>query len=239
MRRTPKESFAKIWVITGHKRMSNPLGAFLPILMFVLVSLGHWTLSDKIALFASLSALAQFLALVGTIAITRNYGRKQLRAYVTLYESELIFYDDGTTEAVLRFRNSGQTPAYAFEGARASGFTPYPVDPAAQPQLGSLKKSSTVIGSGATYCVRERIRHTNVPSRDLLMPMLSTPNFAFCVRSYHTYRDIFGNKQYLKTQQIVGGLPGVERKDGKPLSIGVPGDLVLTLFYDSEGNDAS
>ena len=80
-----------------------------------------WNLSDKIAAIATGAAAAQFVALVFTIIVMVQNGRRQLRAYVLPDSAGIL---DGTMltppqparanipGVILMFRNSGQTPAY-------------------------------------------------------------------------------------------------------------------------------
>ena len=80
-----------------------------------------WTLSDKIAAIAGIVALLQFFALVGTICVLVRTARRQLRAYIAI-ENAVADGDHPlpprfnlpfTPQFSLRFKNCGQTPAYA------------------------------------------------------------------------------------------------------------------------------
>jgi len=80
-----------------------------------------WSLSDRIAVIATIVGALQFGALVATVWVLIFNGRRQLRAYV-LPENMGIF--DGTTVnppqpqragipgVAMLIKNSGQTPAY-------------------------------------------------------------------------------------------------------------------------------
>ena len=90
------------------------------------------TTSDKVAVGAVLFAALQFVALVATIVVMVRTGRRQLRAYVFSDTGDIINVakpmedvPDGKEPpkgalrwnnlgpvAVLRTRNTGQTPAY-------------------------------------------------------------------------------------------------------------------------------
>lgn len=74
-----------------------------------------WTLSDKIAVIASIVALLQFFALVATIFAMMRTAKRQLRAYICLYGGSirLLPVENQTfVEAYVRLKNCGQTPAY-------------------------------------------------------------------------------------------------------------------------------
>jgi hypothetical protein len=90
-----------------------------------------WSLSDKIALIASVSAFLQFVALVVTIWVMILNGRRQLRAYIVLERGIIGNVADppsgpgervhtvarlmqplGGPVAIITIKNTGQTPAY-------------------------------------------------------------------------------------------------------------------------------
>lgn len=90
-----------------------------------------WSMSDKIALIASVSAFLQFLALVVTIWVMILNGRRQLRAYIVVERgiiANVANPPDGPGERVqtvarlmqplggpvaqITIKNTGQTPAY-------------------------------------------------------------------------------------------------------------------------------
>jgi hypothetical protein len=48
-----------------------------------------WALSDKIAVIASIVALLQFFALVGTLFVLMSTARRQLRAYVLISSAQI------------------------------------------------------------------------------------------------------------------------------------------------------
>jgi len=90
-----------------------------------------WSLGDKIALIASVSAFLQFLALVVTVWVMIINGRRQLRAYVIVGSGIIGNVADppsgpgervqtvarlmqplGGPVALITIKNTGQTPAY-------------------------------------------------------------------------------------------------------------------------------
>src|ERR1035437_1228624 len=72
-----------------------------------------WSLSDKIAVIASLVAFLQFLALIATVLVVRRTGQRQLRAYVGVTGRDgmpsLIIGEKQTMGVIIK--NHGQTPA--------------------------------------------------------------------------------------------------------------------------------
>jgi len=71
-----------------------------------------WTLSDKIAVVASIAAMLQFVALVVTVCVFMRTAKRQLRAYMggAAVQDENIYAPQFLAQMVIK--NSGQTPAY-------------------------------------------------------------------------------------------------------------------------------
>ena len=72
-----------------------------------------WALSDKIAVIASIVALLQFFALVGTVFVLMSTARRQLRAYVLVSSAQIHdFGIEHPPRVEVIIKNSGQTPAF-------------------------------------------------------------------------------------------------------------------------------
>jgi hypothetical protein len=80
-----------------------------------------WSLSDKIAVIASVVAFLQFVALVWTVMVMIFNGRRQLRAYlavdtVGIFEGNMVSPPQparvNTPGIAMFIKNYGQTPAY-------------------------------------------------------------------------------------------------------------------------------
>jgi hypothetical protein len=80
-----------------------------------------WSLSDKIAVIASIVAFLQFIALVVTICVIFGIGRRQLRAYVLpensgILEGSMLVPPQPARANIpgvgMLIKNSGLTPAY-------------------------------------------------------------------------------------------------------------------------------
>jgi hypothetical protein len=71
-----------------------------------------WSLSDKIAVIASVVAFLQFIALIATVFVMRRTAQRQLRAYVMIKSVRIDnVIIGGKPEVLITLRNSGQTPA--------------------------------------------------------------------------------------------------------------------------------
>jgi hypothetical protein len=119
----------------------------------------RWSLSDKIAVIASIAGMLQFLALVATIWVMIRNGRRQLRAYVFPDSASIL---DGTMldppqpertnvpGIVMTIRNSGQTPAYqAVSWAQIAVINVNDETNLTAPEMRDL--FSSPLGSGAVF----------------------------------------------------------------------------------------
>jgi hypothetical protein len=77
-----------------------------------------WSLSDKIAVIASVVAFLQFLALMSTIRVMSRTGQRQLRAYIVADTVDVDITPINNTEGKvmvsvkIAIKNTGQTPAH-------------------------------------------------------------------------------------------------------------------------------
>jgi hypothetical protein len=72
-----------------------------------------WSLSDKIAVIASVVAFLQFIALIATVFVMRRTAKRQLRAYIGIAGIDIkkVTLNEKPVMTVL-IKNFGQTPAY-------------------------------------------------------------------------------------------------------------------------------
>jgi len=88
-----------------------------------------WALSEKIAVIASIVALLQFFALVGTIFVLMRTAKRQLRAYVFISGAHLENIGVGQIPyAKLTIKNFGQTPAYKTTQCAMVGVGKFPLE---------------------------------------------------------------------------------------------------------------
>lgn len=142
----------------------------------------------------------------------------------------MFIHDDGAVEICLELHNSGQTPAYALEGASRCRFGKYPFSSPGEAPT-EIRKSRSVIGAGAVFFVLPDILPSGARSRKELIDALSS-GLVCCVNGHYTYRDIFRDSHYIRFQLIVGGPVGIRTDSDKD------GREFLVLGNDSEGNDA-
>jgi hypothetical protein len=87
-----------------------------------------WTLSDEIAVVASIAGMLQFVALIVTVCVLMRTAKRQLRAYVFISHAEIsdIMSDQRLTAKIV-VKNFGQTPAYKVIGSLGVDAAPFPL----------------------------------------------------------------------------------------------------------------
>jgi hypothetical protein len=192
-----------------------------------------WSLSDKIAVIASVVAFLQFLALIATVAVMRRTAQRQLRAYVGVVRGELINIDgDDPIEATVIVKNSGQTPArevVMWGGMAVRGF---PLrDPINPPEKGPPRAQT--LAAGAEFYKTEKSFKTAKGEITPAHPqMLKEGTISIYVYGEITYRDVFKKKRHTTYRLFCGG--------GHPNSIVLrDGKTVGRLSPHEDGNEDS
>jgi len=168
-----------------------------------------WALSDKIAVIASVAALLQFFALVGTVFVLIWTARRQLRAYVFVSSAKIIhgIEDDSIPEAHVVIKNSGQTPAYRLTNISGIAFDRYPAPPSLiltvpDRDYLSLVKTRMDLGPGnktSPVTLAER------PLTSTGQISLTSGTSAVWVYGEIRYRDVFWCKRRTKYRLMIGG----------------------------------
>lgn len=137
--------------------------------------------------------VVQAVGLVWSIVASSITTRRQLRAYVAVSTSGIIPDDyGGTGRLFIRFKNSGQTPAYDLipivgnlvvpvEVAKAYPFPEHP-----EPERAA---TSTTLGPGCDYTIRRRYEKEE-------MVAVEAGTHRFYIFGRIEYRDAFGKKRY-------------------------------------------
>jgi hypothetical protein len=174
---------------------------------------GNWALSDKIAAIASAVAFLQFLALIATIWVMIENGRRQLRAYVLTSSAKMVhgIKDDGIPEVHVVIKNSGQTPAHDMMSVGGIAFEAYPPPPrpyftVSDQDFLSFGKTQMPLGPGDdTLAIFGAKRPFNPAERASLIAGTG----ACWVHGEIRYRDIFGRNQWTKYRMMLGGPVGI------------------------------
>jgi hypothetical protein len=190
-----------------------------------------WSLSDKIALGAVLAGIGQVIALVATVLVMIDNGRKQMRAYVFIEESAILNVSPGgQPKARLKITNFGQTPAYKFYvGIENIIWVPFDRTDLLHDTKRTipLNASQEALGPGASRFTEAVFRTDQNQPLTLTQTMfdgLVNNTHALYVYGVIFYYDAFGAKRSTQLRLYVGG----------PVGLGtLPGPVAHT-----HGNDA-
>jgi hypothetical protein len=182
-----------------------------------------WALSDKIAVIASIVALLQFFALVGTLFVLMSTARRQLRAYVLISSAQIHdFGIEHPPRVEVIIKNSGQTPAFdllSWGGMIIEKF-PLNIELALPPP--DIKQSQTAQGPG------DSSSHSITAGRPLTKietDVVIAGGMAIYVFGEIKYKDIFKTERSTRFRMMYGGGGGAA-PDG-------------ALTFCEEGNDAN
>jgi hypothetical protein len=157
---------------------------------------GSWGVSDKIALFAGLSAFLQFIALIVTIAVMIKNGHRQLRAYVLPENAGII---DGlmmepprpefmNVPAIgLVIKNTGQTPAHRVASMAQLDVIPMSEQATLTPPEVQERFFST-LGAGTFFTKSLRLPHTLTAEE---IDSIANGTHGIFIWGRITYRDAF------------------------------------------------
>jgi hypothetical protein len=176
---------------------------------------------------------------VATVAVLVRTARRQLRAYVYLDEATVFAADVngavilpqaqlsvGTRPtAMIKFKNTGQTPAYDVAMYGEVAFAPWPLEPIRLPAIdfarGATKES---LGPGA---VRNKwhIPPDHIPAiTDADITRLQNGELALFVYGEVRYKDVFRKNRFTRYRYFTGGPTGLRG---------------LSLAGHDEGNEAN
>lgn len=163
----------------------------------------------------------------GTLEHGVESSRRQLRAYMTPDGASARNFDGSLpVEIEMRFKNTGQTPAYKVNIKGGCGAFLYP-GPVSFKDLSTHVHAPVVVGPGGCVFKTER-----APLPDHWRDMIKTRRAVLYVYGEMTYEDAFGEARYLNYRYQIGGRQSFETstKDG---------DRIARLAPSEEGNDAN
>jgi uncharacterized protein YejL (UPF0352 family) len=162
--------------------------------------------------------------------VLKDTAQRQLRAYVCVESAVVTFPQRAVPEALVSFKNCGQTPAYDVRGWIHTWFTTYPLQETLPDAPKELRKSVETLGPGrlSTFATA---RKPALPPEYLAI--LGTPKFTLYVYGEVRYKDIFGNERTTRCRLVHGGSEGVRKMSTKD------GTERWALKPDAEGNDTT
>jgi hypothetical protein len=164
-----------------------------------------WSLSDKIAAIASIVALLQFFALIGTICVLVSTARRQLRAYIFISQAEIsnIMSDQNLMVKVV-VKNFGQTPAYKATISLGVYTDTFPLATVLPPA--AVKIRNTNIGPGGEQTVTfSGEEPTTIGWRQ----RYTQKTGAIYIYGIINYLDAFGCRKFTNFRLYKGGDAGV------------------------------
>lgn len=158
-----------------------------------------WSLSDKIAVIASVVAFLQFLALMATVYVMRRTAQRQLRAYIVAGINNVDIQGPENEVSVtlgVSIKNTGQTPAHDLSVVSRTHLLGHPIK---MPFGFTLRTgddpSRAVLGAGQET---ESESPAERPFTGDEMMRAKSPEGGFRIYTWGsvTYRDVFGHKHY-------------------------------------------
>ena len=145
------------------------------------------------------STLALFIATACLVWITRDSGRRQLRAYLLVEGCGLRYHQ--TPMAHLTVRNFGQTPAYDVQTWVGTKGDEYPLRTPLLDASDDIAQSTSIIGPGS-------FEESIVPVTEPTPPQwvqIRAEKAALYVWGYVRYRDAFKMKRILRFRLMLHG----------------------------------
>jgi hypothetical protein len=158
-----------------------------------------WSLSDKIAVIASLIAFLQFLALIAIVHVVRRTGQRQVRAYIIAGATDIIMQgpEDAVSISVrITIRNTGQTPAHDVSIVAKTDLLEHPIKlpfdfalergaDSSRSVLGAGRDAESTSPAERPFNADEMTRARNREGSSRIYTWGSV-----------SYRDVFGRKHY-------------------------------------------
>jgi hypothetical protein len=206
-------------------------------------STDRWSLANKLALWAGISAALQFLALVATIAVMIRNGHRQLRAYVVVERGIVanvanpppglpgerietvarIMNPQAGPHAQITIKNAGQTPAYDLVHWASIDIREYPLNSLLPPMPKPPSPFWTVLGPGIPEVKTLRMLQPLSPEQ---IEGLRRGTLAIYCYGEIRYRDAFRKSRRTRYRCMYSVQSGI---------IGVGTDLI----YCEDGNEAN
>lgn len=203
-------------------------------LIGVAISIGTLILTRRQFLLAEKAAqAAKISADAGTAAVTqaKDTAQRELRAYLLLSGSQIIFMPVQQPTAQVVIKNYGQTPAYKVQQWVGFSVGRYPLGgPLRDPRSFEPAYSESILGPGGQ---QTNTISSQIPFTQAMVDRLGTPEVTIYIYGIILYEDIFGAAHETKFRLIFGGPKGPQTAHDNA------GTLIGLLGADSEGNEAT
>lgn len=189
--------------------------AALVIIAVIFGCWNNWSLSEKIAAFASVAGFLQFVALIVTVCVMRRSAERQLRAYCMVESIEITNVQvEKTPTAIITIKNSGQTPAKNVWHAARMGYDTYPMTRLVTPNFTKDKKITLPLAPQHSFlaeCFLKEAdnKHAVIKEQKFIDDLKGQPApCALYVVGEIRYDDAFGKNRVTTYKLFTGGKMG-------------------------------
>jgi hypothetical protein len=138
-----------------------------------------------------------------SVEIMQDTAKRQLRAYLSVDRAAIDFPEPGVPRIAVVIKNCGQTPAHEVRHWIHHWILPYPLVEELPEAPDGFVMSSALIGAGGVSEM-EFTRPDPIEPKHLL-PQLGTAMGTIYVYGKVTYKDVFGQEQFMRYRFMFGG----------------------------------
>jgi hypothetical protein len=158
---------------------------------------------------------------------TRQSSERQLRAYIVVGEAECVFVPNGNTLGIIRFKNTGQTPAYRMRVYGQANIFDWPLDE------GRLTEPEVIPEASSEPLGPLMVRDHHGQAAGASMATLTNGTRALVVWGYAIYNDAFGIERHTYFRFFAGGATRLRSTNAIR-----DGLVVYQMSAHQNGNDA-
>jgi hypothetical protein len=169
----------------------------------------------------------QAKAIERQVSVMEDTAQKQLRAYICLTESSVKITKRGVVEAIMFFKNVGQTPAYNVRLWALPLVDSYPLKDPPGPPPKSLPLPKGIIAPQE----KQELTTPLLTLSTSVIDRFSQRDYALFILGEVRYRDVFDKGFVLKYRVLFGGPAGIDAISDND------GNIIGSLSMDTEGNE--
>lgn len=173
--------------------------------MLVIAAVQAWLFLTQLRLMRRSMAVAESAALSAerSVETMQDTAKRQLRAYVSIDRAWIEFPEPGVPRVTVVIKNAGQTPAHNLHHWIHQWIETYPLRVKLPEPPEGFVMSASLLGTGATHNMQ--ITSPQPIIKSPFFEQIGTPDATIYVYGEVTYRDVFGQKHFLKYRLMHGG----------------------------------
>ncbi len=173
--------------------------------MLLIAAMQAWFFFVQLRLMRASMKVAQATASATeqTVEAMKDTAHRQLRAYVSIDKAWIKFPEPGVPSVTVTVKNAGQTPAHDLRHWIHQWIEKHPLQVELPVPPEGFVMSTSLLGAGATHDMR--IEHPKPIIKQPFLDQIGTPEATIYVYGQITYKDVFGQHQYLKYRLMHGG----------------------------------